>query len=62
MFMLSQKLSKKIDEGLKKGFTYTYKFSNTNIHKFILMLQKGIEDIDGWENVIEALLPTKVSK
>ena len=33
--------SKKFDETLKKRFFNTYKFSNYDINKFILFLQKG---------------------
>ena len=34
--------SNKIDQGLKKRFKNTFKFSNNNIIKFILLLRKGV--------------------
>ena len=33
---------KRFDEKLKKRFVNTYKFSNHDINKFILLLRKGI--------------------
>ena len=41
----------KFDEKLKKRFFHTYKFSNHDNNKFILLLQKGIysyEYTDNW--------------
>ena len=46
--------SNKLDKGLKKKFKNTYKFSNNDINKFILLLRKGIypyeymERLDYW--------------
>ena len=34
--------SNKIDEELKKRFKNTFKFSNNDINKFILLLKKGV--------------------
>ena len=34
--------SSKIDKKLKKRFKNTFKFSNSDIHKFILLLRKGV--------------------
>ena len=34
--------SNKFDEELKKRFKNTFKFSNNNINKFILLLRKGV--------------------
>ena len=34
--------SKKLDEELKKRFKDTFKFSNNDINKFILLLNKGV--------------------
>ena len=54
---MQQKLSTKI----RKTF-YTYKFSNHNNNKFILLLQKGVypyEYMDDWEKFKEILLPKK---
>ena len=37
-----QYYSKKLNVELKKKFKNTFKFSNNNINKFILLLRKGI--------------------
>ena len=39
---MPQRLFKKIDDELKKQFKNTFKFSNSDINKFILLLRKGI--------------------
>ena len=47
---------------LKERFFNTYKFSNHDINKFILLLQKGVypyEYMDDWEKFNEASLPEK---
>ena len=54
--------SSKIDEELKKRFKNTFKFSNNDINKFIVLLRKGIylyEYMDEGENFNETLLPEK---
>ena len=54
--------SKKIDEELKKRFKNTFKFSNNDINKFILLLRKCVypyENMDGWEKFNETSLPEK---
>ena len=54
--------SNKIDEELKQRFKNTFKFSNNDINKFILLLRKGVcpyEDIDERENFNETSLPEK---
>ena len=38
----NKNFQKKIDENLKKRFFNTYKFSNHDINKFILLLWKGV--------------------
>ena len=51
-----------IDEELKKRFKNTFKFSNNDINKFILLLRKGVylyEYMDEWEKFNEASLPEK---
>ena len=51
---------KKFDENLKKHIFNTYKFSNNDINKFILLLQKGVypyEHMDDWEKFNETSLP-----
>ena len=47
---------------LKKRFANTYKFSNDDINKFILLLRKGVypyEYMDEWEKFNETSLPEK---
>ena len=54
--------SNKIVEELKKRFKNTFKFSNNDINKFILLLRKGVyryEYMDDWEKFNETLLPEK---
>ena len=54
--------SNKINEKLKKRFKKTFKLSNNNISKFILLLGKGIcsyEYMDDWEKFNETSLPEK---
>ena len=52
----------KFDEKLKERFFNTYKFSNHDNNKFILLLQKGVypyEYMDDWEKFNETSLPEK---
>ena len=52
----------KFDEKLKKQFFNTYKFSNHENNKFILLLRKGVypyECMDNWEKFNETSLPEK---
>ena len=54
---------KTFDENLKKQFVRTYKFSNRDINKFILLLRKGVypyEYMDDWKKLNETSLPEKV--
>ena len=53
---------RKFDEKLKEPFFNTYKFSNNDINKFILLLQKSVylyEYMDDWEKFSETSLPGK---
>ena len=55
-------MSKKFDENLKGRFFDTYKFSNHDINKFILLLPKDVypyEYLDDWEKFDETSLPEK---
>ena len=52
----------KFDEKLKERFFNTYKFSNHDNNKFILLLWKGVypyEYMDDWEKFNETSLPEK---
>ena len=54
--------SNKIYEELKKRFKSTFKFSNNDINKFILLLRKGVylyDNVDGWEKFNETTLSEK---
>ena len=54
--------SNKIDEELKKRFKNTFKFSDNDINKFILLLRKVVysfEYFDDWEMFNERTLPEK---
>ena len=56
MFTCNKDYSNKIDEELKKRVKNTFKFSNNNINKFILLLRKGVypyEQKDEWEKFNE---------
>ena len=53
---------KKFNENLKNGFRITYKLSNHDINKLILLLRKGVypyENMDDWDKLTEASLPEK---
>ena len=53
---------RKFDEKLKERFFNTYKFSNYDNNKFILLLRKGVypyEYMDDWEKFNETTLPEK---
>ena len=52
----------KIDEELKKRFKNTFKFSTSEINKFILLLSKVVypyEYMDKWEKFNKTSLPKK---
>ena len=54
--------SNKLDEKLKKWLKNTFKFSDNDINKFILLLRKSVypyEYIDEWEKFNETTLPEK---
>ena len=54
--------SNKIDEKLKKRFKNTFKFSNNDTNKFILLLRKVVypyEYMDQWGKFNETTLPEK---
>ena len=54
--------SNEIDEELKKRFKNTFRFSNNDINKFILLLRKGVcsyKYMNDWENFNETTLPEK---
>ena len=54
--------SNKLDEKLKQRFKTTFKFSNNDFNKFILLLRKGVytyEYMDEWVKFNEATLTEK---
>ena len=54
--------SSKLDEKLKNQFKNTFKFSNNDINKFILLLRKCVypyDYMDDWEKFNETTLPEK---
>ena len=54
--------SNKLDQKLKQKFKNTFKFSNDDINKFILLLRTGVypyEYMDDWEKFNETTLPEK---
>ena len=54
--------SKKLDEKLKERFKNTFKVSDNDINKFILLLRKSVypyEYMDDWGNFNETTLPKK---
>ena len=54
--------SSMLDEKLKKKFKSTFKFSNNDINKFILLLRKGVYPyyyMDDWEKFNKTTLPEK---
>ena len=58
----NKEYSTKLDEKLKKRFNNTFKFSNNDVNKFILLLRKFVypyEDIDDWEKSNETVSPEK---
>ena len=53
---------RKVDKKLKEQFLNTYKYSNHNNNKFILLLKKDVypyEYIDDWEKFNETTLSEK---
>ena len=54
--------SNRVDEKLKNWFYNTFKFSDSDINKFILLLRKAVylyEYMDNWEKFNEITLPEK---
>ena len=55
----------KLNEELKKKFKNTFKLSNNDINKFILLLRKDVypyENMDDWERFNETTLPEKIKR
>ena len=62
MFRCNKNYQQKFDEKLNKWFFNTYKFSNHDKNKFILLLRKGVyphEYMGNWEKFNETLLHKK---
>ena len=63
-FNCEQYYRKKFKKELIKKFASTNEFCNKDLHKFILLLRKGVhpyEYMDNWERFNETLLPSKES-
>ena len=61
-FCCNKNYQQKLDEKLKEQFFNTYKFTNHDNNKFILLLQKGVypyEYMNDWEKFNETLLAEK---
>ena len=59
---INKAYSNKPDEKFKKRFKNTFKFSDNDINKFILLLRKGVYPYDymgNWEKFNEKTLPEK---
>ena len=59
---LSKDYQKIFDENLKKRFFNTYKLSNHNINKFILLFRKSVysyEHMDDWKELSGTFLPER---
>ena len=59
---LSKDYQKNFDENLKKRFFNTYKLSNHNINKFILLFRQSVysyEHMDDWKELSGTLLPER---
>ena len=60
MFVYQEVLSKMFDENFKKQFANIYKFSNYEINKLVLLLQKAVyPDQYSGEEFNQASLPEK---
>ena len=61
-FIFNKNYSNKIDEEFKKSIKNTFKFSNSDINEFILLLRKGVyphEYMDESEKFNKTSLPEK---
>ena len=62
MLCCNKNYQQKFDEKLKERFFNTYKFSNHDKNKFILLFGKGFypyEYVNNWEKFSETSLPEK---
>ena len=61
-FRCKKNYEKDFKKELIKRFSNTYKFCNKDLHKFILLLRKGVypyEYMNNWERFEETLFPNK---
>ena len=57
MFVYQEVLSKMFDENFKKRFANIYKFSNYEINKLVLLLQKAVyPDQYKWEKIQSSII------
>ena len=62
VYVVIRIIKKNFDKNLKKRFVNTFKFSNHDINKLILLLQKGVysyEYMGDWEKFSETSLSEK---
>ena len=63
-FNCKKNYKKEINNELIKRFASTYKFSNNDLNKFVMLLRKGVypyEYMDGWDKFNETSIPSKES-
>ena len=63
-FNCKKSYKKEINKELIKRFASTYKFCNNDLHKFVILLIKGVcpyEYMDGWDKFNETSISSKDS-
>ena len=63
-FNFKKNYKKEINKELIERFASTYKFTNNNLNKFVMLLRKGVypyEYMDGWDKFNETSISSKES-
>ena len=63
-FNYKKNYEKEINKELIERFASTYKFCNSDLNKFVMLLRKGVypyEYMDGWDKFNETSIPNKES-